>query len=62
VVLELESNQVQVIGRPIPACESDPVSREQQENNMFNYMRGTAEALNESTQANTQPKETQNLN
>jgi len=62
VVIELEPDQVQVIGRPIPACESDPVSREQQENNMFNYMRGTAETLNESTQAGTQHGKTQNLN
>ncbi|MCX5646696.1 MAG: hypothetical protein NTZ17_18770 [Phycisphaerae bacterium] len=33
VVIELEPVQVEVIGTPIPACESDPISREQQKRN-----------------------------
>jgi hypothetical protein len=40
VVIELEPEQVQVIGRPIPACESDPISREQQARNMANFLAG----------------------
>lgn len=30
VLLELQPQQLEVIGRPIPACESDPISRSQQ--------------------------------
>ena len=38
VVLELDAEQVEVIGRPIPACESDPVSREEQARNMAGFL------------------------
>ena len=38
VVIELEPDQVQIIGRPIPACESDPISREQQASNMAEFL------------------------
>lgn len=38
VVLELDPGQVEVIGQPIPACESDPVSREKQEQNMARFL------------------------
>jgi hypothetical protein len=38
VVIELDRNQVHVIGRPIPACESDPISREQQDRNMVEFL------------------------
>jgi len=38
VVIELDADQVEVIGRPIPACESDPVSREQQAGHMANFL------------------------
>ena len=34
VVLELEPVQVEVIGTPIPACESDPINRKEQAENM----------------------------
>jgi hypothetical protein len=40
VVIELDSEQVQIIGRPIPACESFPISREQQARNMANFLAG----------------------
>lgn len=40
VVLELEPNQLEVIGTPIPACESDPISREQQARNMAGFLTG----------------------
>jgi len=38
VVLELDPEQVEVIGKPIPACESDPVSREKQARNMGQFL------------------------
>jgi len=44
-VLELDPEQVEVIGKPIPACESDPVSREKQERNMVAFLGGMAQEL-----------------
>ncbi len=44
VVIELDAEQVEVIGRPIPACESDPISREQQAQNMANFLAGICAA------------------
>ena len=38
IVLELEPRQVQVIGTPIPASESEPVSREEQNRNMAAFL------------------------
>jgi hypothetical protein len=38
VVIELEPDQVQVIGRPIPACESDPIPRTEQARKMANFL------------------------
>jgi hypothetical protein len=38
IVLELEPRQVQVIGTPIPASESEPVSREEQGRNMAKFL------------------------
>ena len=38
VVLEIEREQVQVIGRPIPACESDPIPRSEQARKMANFL------------------------
>jgi hypothetical protein len=40
VVVELDAEQVQIIGRPIPACESFPISREEQARNMANFLAG----------------------
>ena len=45
VVLELEPDQIKVIGTPIPACESDPISRQKQAQNMIDFLRGLAESL-----------------
>ena len=45
VVLELDPEQVEVIGMPIPACESDPVSREKQQQNMAAFLGGMAQEL-----------------
>jgi len=38
IVLELEPRQVQVIGTPIPASESEPVLREEQNRNMAAFL------------------------
>ena len=40
VVIELEPAQVKVIGRPIPACESDPIPRDEQARKMANFLAG----------------------
>ena len=45
VVIELEPVQVEVIGTPIPATESDPISREQQSRNMAQFLGGLAAEL-----------------
>ncbi len=36
----LEPNQMRVEGRPIPACESDPISRATQSHNMIRFLAG----------------------
>jgi hypothetical protein len=46
VVIELEPGQVQVIGTPIPACESDPISRAQQKRNMAEFLGAVAADVN----------------
>lgn len=38
VLIELASQQIEVIGTPIPACESDPISRDQQNRNMAEFL------------------------
>ena len=38
VVIELERVQIEVIGKPIPACESAPISRQQQKRNMAEFL------------------------
>jgi len=43
VVLEIEREQVQVIGRPIPACESDPIPRSEQARKMANFLAGISQ-------------------
>ncbi|MHB9068775.1 MAG: DUF2958 domain-containing protein [Sedimentisphaerales bacterium] len=46
VVLEFEPEQVELLTQPIPACESDPVSRKEQAENMANFLGGLASGLN----------------
>ena len=46
VVLELEHDQIELLTGPIPVCESDPISREQQNRNMAEFLAGLAEAAN----------------
>jgi len=42
VVLELEPDQIRVMSTPIPACESDPLSRTEQIRNMIGFLKGIA--------------------
>ncbi len=46
VVIELDADQVEVIGTPIPTCESDPVSREEQAGKMAGFLAGISAAAN----------------
>ncbi len=46
VVLELQAGQVEVIGRPIPAAESDPIGRREQAANMNAFLGDIARAAN----------------
>ena len=45
VVLELDTDQVELLTRPIPAMESDPIDRKDQAENMAEFLSGTAEAI-----------------
>ena len=45
VVIELSPDRVEVIGRPIPACESDPIPREQQQQNMAGFLADVSQAI-----------------
>ena len=45
IVIELEPVQVEIIGRPIPACESDPISRSEQQRNMARFLVGVSQAF-----------------
>jgi hypothetical protein len=45
VVLELDPEQVKVIGQPIPWIESDPVSREEQQGHMANFLAGLCRSV-----------------
>ena len=40
VVIELEQDQLQIIGKPIPANECEPISREEQDKNLTEFMTG----------------------
>ena len=44
VVLEFEPDQVEILTPPIPACESDPIDRKKQSENMANFLCGIAGA------------------
>jgi len=45
VVLELEPAQIEVIGTPIPAIESDPISRKDQRRNMAEFLGSIAREM-----------------
>ena len=44
VVIELEPDQVEILTQPIPACESDPLDRKKQAENMAGFLCGIASA------------------
>ena len=44
IVIELEPDQIEILTPPIPACESDPIDRRQQAENMANFLCGIAGA------------------
>lgn len=44
VVVELEPDQVEILTPPIPACESDPIDRKKQAENMADFLCGIASA------------------
>jgi hypothetical protein len=44
-VIELEPDQVELLSQPIPACESDPVDRKQQAENMAQFLSGMAQSV-----------------
>jgi len=44
VVVELEPDQVELLTQPIPACESDPLDRKKQAENMATFLCGVASA------------------
>ena len=46
VVIELEPIQVEVIGTPIPASESDPIAQDRQDQNMAEFLGTVAEQMN----------------
>lgn len=45
IVLELEPTQIEVVGPPIPAIESDPVLREEQNRNMAEFLGSMAQEM-----------------
>ncbi|KKN55657.1 hypothetical protein LCGC14_0579590 [marine sediment metagenome] len=45
VVIELDPDQVEVIGKSIPVIESDPISREEQKVNMNGFMGDIGKAV-----------------
>ena len=45
-MLELEPVRLEVIGRPIPVCELDPISRKEQAENMAGFLGSVATELN----------------
>jgi hypothetical protein len=44
VVIELEQSQIEILTPPIPACESFPLDRKQQAENMASFLSGIAAA------------------
>ena len=45
IVIELEPDQIEILTPPIPACESDPIDRNKQAQNMANFLCGLASDL-----------------
>jgi hypothetical protein len=45
VVIELKQSQVEVIGTPLPVSESEPISRQEQNRNMNEFLQDIAKQL-----------------
>jgi hypothetical protein len=50
VVIELEQSQVEVIGKPLPVSESEPISRQEQNRNMTEFLQDIAKQFSGSSQ------------
>jgi len=46
VVIELEQDKVKLLSKPMPACEIEPISRDEQAHNMAEFLAGLAKAVN----------------
>ncbi|AQT68725.1 hypothetical protein STSP2_01897 [Anaerohalosphaera lusitana] len=53
VVIELNPDQVELLTRPIPACESDPIDRKEQNQNLTEFVSSTAEILTATEKTST---------
>jgi len=45
VVIELDLTQIEVVGDSVPACECEPITREEQERNMVENLRRISEEI-----------------
>ena len=45
VVIELDPTQIEIVGKPIPAIESDPISRKEQNAKMTTFLDSLADSL-----------------
>lgn len=54
VVVQPDPEQIEVIGTPIPSCESDPISREEQRRNIEEYLRQIREELRSESEPDNQ--------
>ncbi len=50
VVLELGKDDVEILTPPIPACESDPIDRGEQEKKMVKFLKGLVESFDENNE------------
>ena len=57
VVLELDPEQLEVIGTPIPACESDPISTQEQHDNMEEFLRQMRDELRSKSDSDNQRRQ-----
>ena len=45
VVIELDPEQIEIVGQPIPACESDPIPRQEQNQKMAQFLAGLSQEV-----------------
>jgi hypothetical protein len=46
IVIELEQDKVKLATKPIPACKTEPISRDEQARNMAEFLAGLVKAVN----------------